>query len=127
MLSYHEAISSFSVDDTAKAKAFYQEVLGLTVEELEMPGLLKLDLKGGQQILIYPKPDHLPASFTILNLMVDDVEAAVDELTQNGVIFERYDQPELHTNDKGIMRAHGTTIAWFKDPAGNILALLQAS
>ncbi|MDQ2824167.1 MAG: glyoxalase, partial [Verrucomicrobiota bacterium] len=88
-------------------------------------GLLTLHLAGGNNVLIYPKPNHVPATFTVLNFPVDDVDLAVDELTRRGVRFETYDLPEIKTDKKGIMRGNGPTIAWFKDPAGNILSVLK--
>jgi predicted enzyme related to lactoylglutathione lyase len=122
MFSNTHAFSSFAVDDLDAARSFYGETLGLTVSDGPM-GVLSLDLPGDRSTLIYPKPDFAPATYTILNFPVDDVEAAVDELTSRGVEFERYDGFEQ--DDKGISRAGGPTIAWFKDPAGNILAVLQ--
>ena len=118
------AFSGFSVDDLEKAKAFYGQVLGLELSE--MNGLLELHLGGGARVLIYPKPNHTPATFTILNFPVANVEEAVDELTRRGVRFERYDEEDLKTDAKGIARGEGPTIAWFKDPAGNILSVLEA-
>ena len=87
--------------------------------------MLRLHLAGGNNVLIYPKPNHVPATFTVLNFPVDDVDHAVDELTKRGVRFEHYNQGELKTDEKGIMRGNGPTIAWFKDPAGNILSVLK--
>jgi len=108
-----------------KAKKFYGETLGFKVSEDHE--LLTLHLAGGNNVLIYPKPDHVPAMFTILNFPVDDVDAAVDELKKRGVRFEIYDLPDIKTDEKGIMQGNGPTIAWFKDPAGNILSVLEAS
>ena len=88
-------------------------------------GLLTLHLPGGNNVLIYPKPNHVPATFTVLNFPVEDVDVAVDELKERGVQFEHYNQGNLKTDEKGIMRGNGPTIAWFKDPAGNILSLLK--
>jgi len=123
------AFSGFSVDDIAKAKEFYGQTLGLDVTEnteMGMP-LLNIHLATGGEIMVYPKGNHEPASFTILNFPVDNVEAAVDELTERGVEFEKYDESQLKTDAKGIARdERGPTIAWFKDPAGNILAVLQS-
>ncbi|KWX03179.1 Glyoxalase/bleomycin resistance protein/dioxygenase [Carbonactinospora thermoautotrophica] len=115
------AFSGFSVDDVQKAKEFYTGTLGLSVSEEY--GNLQLHLAGGRDILVYPKPDHTPASFTILNFPVEDIEKAVDELTERGVRFERY--AGLETDEKGIFRGGGPYIAWFKDPAGNVLSVLQ--
>lgn len=119
-----KAFSGFSVNDIQKAKQFYGETLGLEVSETH--GLLNLHLAGGTTVLVYPKPNHLPATFTILNFPVADIEQAVDQLTRKGVRFERYDG-DLKTDDKGIFRGGGPLIAWFKDPAGNVLSVLEES
>ncbi|CAG7649552.1 VOC family protein [Actinacidiphila bryophytorum] len=121
MFGSTKAFSGFSVDDIAAAKAFYGETLGLRVSERN--GLLTLHLAGDRDIIVYPKPDHVPATFTILNFPVPDIDAAVDELTRKGVRFERYDN--LKADDKGIFRGGGPLIAWFTDPAGNVLSVLQ--
>jgi predicted enzyme related to lactoylglutathione lyase len=121
MFENTKAFSGFSVDDLETAKKFYGEVLGLKTSERY--GLLTLHLAGGRDTLVYPKPDHAPATYTILNFAVDDIDAAVDELTSRGVELVKYDG--LGQDDKGINRAGGPYIAWFKDPAGNILAVLQ--
>jgi catechol 2,3-dioxygenase-like lactoylglutathione lyase family enzyme len=123
MLENSKAFSGLAAPDIAKEKAFYSETLGLNVTEEH--GLLTLHLAGGNNVLIYPKPDHVPATFTVLNFPVDDVDLAVDELSKRGVRFEKYDRPEIKTDEKGIMRGNGPTIAWFKDPAGNILSVLK--
>ena len=123
MLKDSKAFSGFSAGDTGKAKKFYSEKLGLDVSESH--GLLTLRLVGGNNVLIYPKPNHVPATFTVLNFSVKDVDLAVDELTKRGVRFEIYDLPNLKTDKKGIMRGNGPTIAWFKDPAGNILSVIE--
>ena len=115
------AFSGFAVDDTEKAKEFYGKTLGLAVTEDY--GLLRLHLAGGAEIVVYPKPGHVPASFTILNFPVDDIDAAVDQLIERGIRFETYEGME--TDDKGIFRGGGPYIAWFTDPAGNILSVLQ--
>jgi catechol 2,3-dioxygenase-like lactoylglutathione lyase family enzyme len=118
-----KAFSGFSVNDLAEAKKFYGDILGLEVADSN--GMLELHLSGGAHILIYPKPNHTPASFTILNFPVDDVEKTVDELTAKGVKFEHYDMEQLKTDEKGIARGGGgPTIAWFTDPAGNIMSVL---
>src|ERR687896_2286377 len=118
-----KAFSGFAVDDIEKARAFYADTLG--VRTTEEHGLLTLHLAGGERpTLIYPKPDFTPATYTILNFPVEDVDAVVDELTSRGVEFERYEGFEQ--DEKGIFRGEGPLIAWFKDPAGNILAVLQA-
>jgi catechol 2,3-dioxygenase-like lactoylglutathione lyase family enzyme len=122
MLGASKAFSGFAVPDIGKAKEFYGQTLGLKVSEDH--GLLTLHLTGGNNVLIYPKPNHVPATFTVLNFPVDDVDLAVDELKKRGVRFEIYDTPEIKTDEKGIMRGNGPTIAWFKDPAGNILSVL---
>jgi catechol 2,3-dioxygenase-like lactoylglutathione lyase family enzyme len=119
------AFSSFSVDDIDKAKAFYGETLGLEVSDGPM-GILDLHLANGAHILVYPKDDHQPATFTILNFPVEDVEKAVDRLTEAGVRFEHYDVPGITQDEKGIARdPEGPAIAWFKDPAGNVLSVLE--
>ena len=123
MLGKSEAFSGFAAPDVAVEKKFYTEKLGLKTSEDH--GLLRLHLAGGNEVLIYPKPDHVPATFTVLNFPVADVDLAVDELSKRGVRFEKYSGPEIKTDDKGIMRGNGPTIAWFKDPAGNILSVLD--
>lgn len=125
MFKNTKAFSGFSVNDLQGARKFYGQTLGLDVSEGEM-GTLDLEIAGGCHILIYPKPNHVPATFTILNFPVDNIEAAVDELTKRGVSFEQYDEPEIKTDAKGIHRGdEGPNIAWFKDPAGNILSVLE--
>ncbi len=123
MLKKSNAFSGFSVDNIEKAKDFYGKVLGLDVTESTM-GVLELHMNGGSKILIYPKPNHTPATFTILNFPVKNIENAVDDLTDAGVRFEKYDG-ELKTDEKGIFRRGGPLIAWFKDPAGNILSVIE--
>jgi catechol 2,3-dioxygenase-like lactoylglutathione lyase family enzyme len=128
MLAQSKAFSGFAVDDIEKAREFYGETLGLEVELTEVegldgPGLLNLKLAGDRATLVYPKPDFEPATYTILNFPVDDVEAAVDGLTERGVSFERYEG--AGQDEKGISRGGGPTISWFKDPAGNVLAVLE--
>ncbi len=118
-----QAFSGFSVDDIGKAKEFYSRALGLEVSESN--GLLHLRLGSGATVLVYPKPNHSPASFTILNFPVDSVDTAVSQLTKRGVHFEIYNEPNLKTDEKGIFRGGGPIIAWFKDPAGNILSVLE--
>jgi len=122
MFKHTTAFSGFSVDDLQKAKEFYTQTLGLEVSETY--GLLELHIVGGTRILIYPKPNHTPATFTILNFSVDNIEEAVDNLTRLGVRFEQY-EGDLKTDEKGIFRGEGPKIAWFKDPAGNILSVLE--
>jgi len=121
MFTDTKAFSGFAVNDVQKAKEFYSETLGLRVSEEH--GLLNLHIAGDRDILVYPKPDHTPASFTILNFPVDDIDRAVDELVGRGVRFERYDG--IEADEKGIARGEGPYIAWFKDPAGNVLSVLQ--
>jgi catechol 2,3-dioxygenase-like lactoylglutathione lyase family enzyme len=121
MLESSKAFSSFAVNNLQKAKQFYAETLGIKVKESKEG----LELHpGSTDVFIYPKADHKPATFTVLNFLVDDIEAAVDELKQKGVRFEQY-EGEIKTNEKGIHRNGGPTIAWFKDPAGNILSVIE--
>jgi len=124
VLTDSPAFSGFSVDDADRARQFYEETLGLRVTVMpEMGGLLRLHLGGGTEVLVYAKPDHVPATFTVLNFPVPDIEKAVDELVGRGVRFEHYEDPP--TDEKGIMRAGGPLIAWFTDPAGNVFSVLQ--
>lgn len=124
MFKQTKAFSGFSVDDLQKTKIFYQQTLGLEVSEDKNMGMLILHISGGHTIMIYPKPNHEPATFTILNFPVDNIDKAVDELIRLGVRFEQY-EGELKTDEKGIFRGEGPKIAWFKDPAGNILSVLE--
>jgi predicted enzyme related to lactoylglutathione lyase len=117
-----KAFAGYSTNDTEAAKKFYGETLGLTVTE-EMAGNLTLDLAGGGRVLIYPKENHEPATFTVLNFPVADIDKAVDKLAQAGIELERYEGMEQ--DERGIMREWGPPIAWFKDPAGNILSVLE--
>ena len=125
MLDAGKAFSGFSVDDIAKAKAFYGNVLGLDVADDH--GALNISLGGERFVYVYPKDNHEPATYTCLNFRIDDIDAAVDGLTAKGVVFERYEM----TDDKGIARGisigQGPDIAWFKDPAGNILSVLKGA
>jgi catechol 2,3-dioxygenase-like lactoylglutathione lyase family enzyme len=121
MFGKTKAFSGFAVDDIPAARRFYGETLGLEVTEEN--GMLTLHIAGDRPILVYPKPDHTPASYTILNFPVEDIDAAVDELVRRGVRFERYEG--MPADEKGIMRAGGPLIAWFTDPAGNVLSVLQ--
>jgi len=125
MLEHSKAFSGFSVDDIPRARAFYEKALGLEVTEEH--GILELHLEGGAKVILYPKRNHKPATFTVLNFPVEDVDEAVDELVRRGVRFETYSQPDIATDARGIMRGRGPTIAWFKDPAGNILSVLDTS
>ena len=119
MFEHTKAFSGFSVDDIPRARQFYGETLGLRLSEAN--GMLRLHLAGDRDTLVYPKDNHAPATFTILNFPVDDIDAAVDELRTRGVTFEEYDG----LDEKGIQRAYGPPIAWFRDPAGNILSVIQ--
>ncbi len=121
MFAQTRAYSGIAVDDIPTAKAFYGETLGL--ETSEEYGLLTLHVAGDRPTLVYPKPDHAPATYTVLNFPVDDIEQAVDELVARGVQFQRYD--ETPQDERGIFREAGPYIAWFTDPAGNILSVLQ--
>ncbi len=123
-LNGNDAFSGFAVPDIEAARKFYGDTLGLDVADGEM-GDLAISIGGGKQIFVYPKPDHQPANYTILNFPVPDVEAAVDELTAAGVPFEHYEWGDIKTDEKGIMRGNGPEIAWFRDPAGNILSVLK--
>lgn len=126
MFKADAAFSGFSVDDLSRARDFYTSRLGLEIED-EAMGLM-LRLPGGGKVFVYHKADHIPATFTILNFAVDDIDAAVDDLTEQGVRFERYEQGPK-ADEKGILRGKavnmGPDIAWFKDPAGNVLSVLQ--
>lgn len=125
MFQDSKAFSGFAVKDIEAAKAFYGETLGQDVRDGPM-GLLELHLTGGGTVMVYPKGDHEPATYTILNFPVDDVDAAVDKLTAARVTMERYDRPDMPQDEKGIARdPNGPAIAWFKDPSGNILAVLS--
>ena len=124
MLRESNAFSGFSVSDIGQAKRFYSETLGLEVSEDAVMHLLTLHLAGGVNVLIYPKPNHMPATFTILNFPVPDIEDTVQRLKKAGVRFEHY-QGATQTDEKGIFRGGGPLIAWFKDPAGNILSVLE--
>ena len=124
MFKDSKAFSTFSVNDLKKAKEFYGGTLGLGV--IETKEGLELHLAGGNTIFLYPKPNHTPASFTVLNFPVDDIEEAVDELIGLGLRLEQYDLPDIKTDKRGIARGPGPKIAWFKDPAGNILSVLEA-
>ncbi len=124
MFAKAKATNGFAVDDIDAAKQFYGETLGLGVKVLsEEYGVTSIELAGGRDTLVYAKPDFVPATYTILNFEVDDVDAAVDELASKGVELERYEGFEQ--DEKGIARGPGPHIAWFKDPAGNILSVLQ--
>jgi catechol 2,3-dioxygenase-like lactoylglutathione lyase family enzyme len=121
MFETTKAFSGFAVDDVAAARKFYGETLGLKTSE--QYGMLTLHIAGDRDTLVYPKPEHKPADYTILNFPVDDIEQTVDALADRGVQFERYEG--MPVDERGIMREGGPFIAWFKDPAGNTLSVLQ--
>jgi predicted enzyme related to lactoylglutathione lyase len=124
VLADSPAFSGFSVDDLDRAREFYEQVLGLQLSGAEMGGVAQLHLGGGTHVLVYAKgPAHQPATYTVLNFPVPDIEKAVDELTARGVEFQHYENPP--TDERGIMRAGGPLIAWFTDPAGNVFSVLQ--
>lgn len=129
MLNVKTAFCGFSVDDLAQAKKFYTKTLGLSIKNEDMG--LELNLAGGGSVFIYEKTDHKPATYTVLNLAVADIDAAVDELAKSGVVFEHYNHLPGDQDEKQILRGlaagQGPDIAWFKDPAGNILSILQNS
>jgi predicted enzyme related to lactoylglutathione lyase len=116
--------SSFSVTDVPAAKKFYGETLGLDVKDGAM-GFLEIDVPGGGHVTCYPKPDHQPATFTVLNLIVPNIDEAVDELNGKGVTMEQYDFGETKTDARGVMRDEGPPIAWFKDPSGNVISVIE--
>jgi catechol 2,3-dioxygenase-like lactoylglutathione lyase family enzyme len=117
------AFSGFSVNDVQQAKTFYGQTLGLEVSESN--GMLWLHLGGDSKVLVYPKENHVPATFTILNFPVEDLDRAMDELTRAGVRFEVYTEGPVKTDEKGVFHGGGPKIAWFKDPAGNVLSVLE--
>ena len=117
-----ESFCSFSVNDLQKAKEFYGQTLGLDVNETPEGLDLRTD---NNAVFLYPKPNHTPASFTVLNFQVDDIEEAIEELTSMGVTLEHYNLPDLKTDSRGIFRGRDHQIAWFKDPAGNILSVIE--
>ena len=119
------AFAGFSVDDIDRASAFYRDALGLHVGATAMDGVAFLHLPGGAQVLMYAKPDHQPATYTALNFPVPDLEAAVAELAGRGVEFLRYEGTPMETDERGIFRGGGPLIAWFTDPAGNVIAVLE--
>jgi len=124
VLTDSKAFSGFSANDLDRAKSFYEDTLGLQVTAMpEMGGMLRLHLGGAAEVLVYPKADHTPATFTVLNFPVPDVEQAVDELAARGVRFERYEG--FDQDEKGIARGQGPDIAWFTDPAGNVFSVIQ--
>jgi predicted enzyme related to lactoylglutathione lyase len=126
MLTQEKAFSSFAVDDIEAARKFYGETLGIEVEEVPPHGLLGLKVGEGPGVMVYPKEDHEPAVFTVLNFPVADVEAAVAELEGRGVRFERYAGTPMETDETGVFRGGGPLIAWFKDPAGNVVSVVES-
>ena len=124
LFKHAKPFGGFSADDIPKAKDFYEGTLGLEVTETN--GMLSLQLDPDTAVLVYPKPDHVPAAFTILNFPVTNIDEAVDALTERGVRFETYDEGDLKTDERGIARDIGPGIAWFRDPAGNILSVIEA-
>jgi predicted enzyme related to lactoylglutathione lyase len=127
MLENSRAFASFSVDDVEKVKKFYSQILGLEVtQDNDMGGILTLHIDGGIPVLVYPKPDHLPATFTVLNFPVSNIDQAVSKLKSSGVSFLSYDSKDLKTDENNISRGNGgPNIAWFTDPSGNILSVLE--
>jgi catechol 2,3-dioxygenase-like lactoylglutathione lyase family enzyme len=123
VLTDSPAFSGFSVHDLEQARRFYVEALGLQVSDEEMDGIMRLQLGGGTNVLVYAKADHTPATYTVLNFPVPDVEQAVDRLAAAGVRFERYDG--FDQDEKGIARGQGPDIAWFTDPSGNVFSVIQ--
>jgi catechol 2,3-dioxygenase-like lactoylglutathione lyase family enzyme len=124
MIAANKAFCGFSVNNIQQAKKFYEEKLGMEVTEGPM-GLMELHISNGSKVLVYPKPNHSPASYTVLNFPVDNIEQAVAELSSKGVRFIQYGG-EIKTDDKGIFRGGGPLIAWFEDPAGNIMSVIEA-
>jgi catechol 2,3-dioxygenase-like lactoylglutathione lyase family enzyme len=124
MLNDTTAFASFAVRDTDAAKTWYHDTLGLDVRDGQMPGIIEIGT-GGSSITVYSKPDHEPATFTVLNLVVPDIASAVADLGRSGVSFEHYDTGDLKTDEDGVMRGNGPSIAWFKDPDGNILSVIE--
>jgi catechol 2,3-dioxygenase-like lactoylglutathione lyase family enzyme len=125
MLESGNLFASFAVRDTETARAFYGETLGLDVRDGQEPGILEINGTAGAPVVVYPKHDHEPAVFTVLNIVVPDIDAAVEDLTESGVTIEHYEGDDIKTDEKGIMRGNGPSIAWFKDPDGNILSVLE--
>ena len=123
MIDPTRAFNGFAVPDTDAARAFYTDVLGIEVTEEN--GMLQLHVGGGTPTLVYPKPDHPPAGFTVLNFPVPDVESAVDSLMERGVAFEHYEGTDVETDAKGVFRGGGPLIAWFTDPAGNVMSVIE--
>jgi predicted enzyme related to lactoylglutathione lyase len=128
MLQTSAAFSTFAVPDLDVARQFYGQTLGLQVRDQPEMGVLEIQAGDSQPVTVYPKPDFRPATFTVLNFLVDDIDRAVSELNTNGVRMERYDLPDMQPDAKGIVRGpQGPAIAWFTDPAGNILSLMEST
>jgi catechol 2,3-dioxygenase-like lactoylglutathione lyase family enzyme len=125
IFSESQAFSGFAANDIDAERAFYADTLGLEVTEEH--GILTLHLAGGGKVIVYPKPEHTPAEFTVLNFPVDDVESTVDALTGRGVRFERYEGTDVETDPKGVFRGGGPLIAWFTDPSGNVLSVIEGT
>ena len=123
MLADSKAFSGFSVDDLDQAQAFYGDTLGLSVDRADEMPILRIGFAGDRHAIVYAKPDHQPATFTVLNFPVPDIDAVVDGLVARGIVFEHYDGFEQ--DEKGVVRGGGPLIAWFKDPAGNILSVVE--
>lgn len=124
MLQHSKAFSGIAVTDLAQARGFYGDVLGLRVDETDT-GMLVLRLGGGRSVLVYPKPDHTPATYTVLNFPVEDIDPVVADLAARGVEFERYEGTQMETDETGVFRKGGPLIAWFTDPSGNVLSVIQ--
>ncbi|GAA5035226.1 hypothetical protein GCM10023258_36880 [Terrabacter aeriphilus] len=128
MLESSHAFSGFSVDDVDAARTFYADTLGLSVSEANGMLTLHLAADGGERrVLVYPKPNHAPASFTVLNFPVEDITSTVEELARRGVVFERYEGTPMETDPQGVFRGGGPLIAWFTDPAGNVLSVIEST
>jgi predicted enzyme related to lactoylglutathione lyase len=125
MFENTKAFSGFSVDDIPRAREFYGDTLGVKVSDDADTDFLMLHIAGDRDVLVYPKDDHTPASFTVLNFPVRDIEQAVDDLVERGIELQHYEGTEIETDEKGIFRGGGPLIAWFKDPAGNVLSVIQ--